>query len=151
MKILRDDCALSRKLNLMTFLKKKKKFNFYTYSWIFFRNFFSRDHTARLWNVIERRCLKIIQHTVDVRSVFFNTFAIFTGEENSGADSSGLNFVIKKLCYNFPHYMQMHHILAHSWTLIVNTCYNSCLLFASCHLELVISKNSWFFARYFNK
>jgi len=55
----------------------------------------SRDHTARLWNVIERRCLKIIKHTVDVRSVFFNSFAIFTGEENSGADSSGLDFVKK--------------------------------------------------------
>ena len=57
--------------------------------------FFSRDHTARLWNIIERRCLKIINHTVDVRSVFFNNFAIFTGEENSGADSSGQNFVKK--------------------------------------------------------
>ena len=93
----------SRKLDLMTFLKKKNSIFIHNHEFFFFK--FSRDHTARLWNVIERRCLKIIQHTVDVRSVFFNSFAIFTGEENSGADSSGLNFVIKKLCYNFPHYI----------------------------------------------
>ena len=97
MKILRDDCALEN------FLEKKIQFLHLIRN--FFSKSFSRDHTARLWNVIERRCLKIIQHTVDVRSVFFNSFAIFTGEENSGADSSGLNFVIKKLCYNFPHYI----------------------------------------------
>ena len=77
MKLLRDDCAIF--IHNHEFKKKKN----------------SRDHTARLWNVIERRCLKIIQHTVDVRSVFFNSFAIFTGEENSGADSSGLDFVKK--------------------------------------------------------
>ena len=88
-------CALGRKLNLMTILKKKRNSIFIPNHEFFFRHFFSRDHTARLWNVIERRCLKIIQHTVDVRSVFFNSFAIFTGEENSGADSSGLDFVKK--------------------------------------------------------
>ena len=42
-----------------------------------------RDKTAKLWDIQKLICLKTITHTVDVRSVFFNNFAIFTGEENS--------------------------------------------------------------------
>ena len=44
---------------------------------------FFRDKTAKLWDIQKLICLKTITHTVDVRSVFFNNFAIFTGEENS--------------------------------------------------------------------
>ena len=40
-----------------------------------------RDNSAKLWNVKRGLCLRTITHTVDVRSVFFNSYAIFTGDE----------------------------------------------------------------------
>ena len=43
--------------------------------------YYFRDNTAKLWNVSTGQCLRTITHTVDVRSVFFNSYAIFTGDE----------------------------------------------------------------------
>ena len=40
-----------------------------------------RDNSAKLWDVSTGQCLRTITHTVDVRSVFFNSYAIFTGDE----------------------------------------------------------------------
>ena len=44
-------------------------------------NFIFRDNTAKLWDVSTGQCLRTITHTVSVRSVFFNSYAIFTGDE----------------------------------------------------------------------
>ena len=47
----------------------------------FLSQFFFRDNSAKLWDVSAGQCLRTITHTVDVRSVFFNSYAIFTGDE----------------------------------------------------------------------
>ena len=41
----------------------------------------SKDKTAKIWDTIHGLCLRTIYHSTEVRSVFFNKFAVFTGDE----------------------------------------------------------------------